>query len=269
MDGEASRAGRGRAGGPSALPGRIAPPVVTATLLAAAWELWTRLAAVPVYILPAPSRVLERLLGDFGRFAANGGLTLLEAAAGFLLGSAVALAAASVMAQSRALERGLYPIAVLVKVTPMVAIAPLFVIWFGFNPLPIVLVAAIITFFPVMVNAHIGLRSVSPGALEVFRSVDASRWEIFFRLRAPGSLPYLFAGFRTAIPLSVIGAFVGEFFGGSRGLGGLMFVAYHDLDMPTLFSAIFVLAFIGIGLTVVASYVERRVLFWHESFLTP
>ena len=246
----------------------LAPPAVALTMLAVAWEVWTRLADVPVYILPAPLVVIERLTGDIGHFMANGALTLLEALAGFLLGSAVAIAAASLMAQSRFVERSLFPVAVLVKVTPVVALAPLFVIWFGFSPLPIVLVAAIITFFPVLVNAHTGLRSMSPGALDIFRSVHASRSEIFLRLRVPGSLPYLFSAFRIAIPLSVIGAFVGEFFGGNRGLGGLMFVAYHNLDMPTLFSAIFVLAFIGISLTVITSYAERRVLFWHDSFLS-
>ena len=246
----------------------VAPAAVALTTLAVAWELWTRLADVPVYILPAPLVVLERLLGDIGHFMANGALTLLEAMAGFLLGSAEAIGAASLMAQSRFVERSLFPLAVLVKVTPIVALAPLFVIWFGFSPLPIVLIAALITFFPVLVNAHTGLRSVSPGALDIFRSVHASRSEIFLRLRVPSSLPYLFSAFRIAIPLSVIGAFVGEFFSGSRGLGGLIFVAYHDLDMPTLFSAIFVLAFIGISLTILTSYAERRVLFWHDSFLS-
>ena len=169
------------------------------------------------------------------------------------------------MAHSRVLERSLFPLAVLVKVTPIVAVAPLLVIWLGFGSLPIALIAALITFFPVLVNAMSGLRSVNPGALDFFHSLHASRKEIFFRLRVPSSLPYLFAAFRIAIPLSVIGAVVGEYFSANRGLGSVVIVAHNNLDMPTLFSAILSLAFIGISLTIATPYLERRVLFWHES----
>ena len=159
------------------------------------------------------------------------------------------------------------PLAVLVKVTPIVAVAPLFVIWFGFGSAPKVMIAALITFFPVMVNALAGLRSVNPGALDFFHSMQAPRRQVYFKLRAPSALPYLFAAFRIAIPLSVIGAVVGEWFSGDRGLGSVIIVAHNNLDMPTLFSAVLTLAFIGICLMVLLSYVEKRVLFWHESVL--
>ena len=244
------------------------PPAVAVAVLLVLWETWTRVAGVPVYIVPSPVVVLQRLVEDLGVFAWHGAITLLEAMGGFLLGSAVAISAATVMAYSRLMERSLYPLAVLVKVTPVVAVAPLFVIWFGFGSPPKVLIAALITFFPVMVNALTGLRSVNPGALDFFRSVQASRTEVYLKLRGPSSLPYLFAGFRIAVPLSVIGAVVGEWFTGDRGLGSVIIVAHNNLDMPTLFSAIAVLAFIGIGLTMLVSYVERRVLFWHESFIS-
>ena len=194
----------------------------------------------------------------------------LEATAGFALGTLVALAGATAMAHSRLMERALFPVAVLVKVTPLVAYAPLFVIWFGFGSMPKVLVAALITFFPVLVNAMIGFRSVSPETLDLLRSLRASNREIFLKLRVPGSLPYLFAAFRISIPLSVIGATVGEYFGGGdRGLGSVIVVAHYDLDMPTLFSAGLTLAIIGIGLTILTAYAERRVLFWHDSSIVP
>lgn len=241
------------------------PPAVALALLAGAWELWTRAADVPEYILPGPFAILTRLFGDLGFFARHGGITLWEAMAGFALGGAVAMTGATAMAHSKFLERSLFPLAVLVKVTPIVAVAPLFVIWFGFGSFPKVLIAALITFFPVLVNAMVGLRSVDPGALDFFRSLHASKSEIFFKLRVPSSLPYLFAAFRISIPLSVIGAVVGEWFSGDRGLGSVIIVAHNDLLMPTLFSAVLTLAFIGISLTILTSYVERRVLFWHES----
>ena len=245
--------------------GYTLPPGVALALLAIGWELWTRIADVKVYIVPPPSTVLERLFADIAYFAHHGGITLWEAMAGFAVGAAVAFSAATIMAHSRLMERSLFPLAVLIKVTPIVAYAPLFVIWFGFGWAPNVLVAALICFFPVLVNAMIGLRSVNPEALDFFHSLSASTGEIFLKLRLPSSLPYLFAAFRISIPLSVIGATVGEWFSGDRGMGSVIVVAYHNLDTPTLFSAMLTLAFIGISLTMLTSYAERRMLFWHES----
>lgn len=240
---------------------------MAALVLMMGWELWVRLADMPVYIVPGPLTVLRRLFGDVGFFAGHGATTLMEAGAGFFLGSLVAVVAATLMAHSRMLERILLPLGVVVKVTPIVAIAPLFVIWFGFGSTPKILIAAIITFFPVMVNANVGLRAVDPGALDLFRSLHASRVEILLKLRAPSSLPYLFAAFRIAVPLSVIGAVVGEWFTGDQGLGSVIIVAHNDLDTPTLFAAIFSLAIIGVSLTLTTFYVEKRMLFWHDSFL--
>ena len=246
----------------------VLPPAIALGLAAAVCEAWTRLANVPTYIFPAPSAVAARLAGDAGYFAVHGAVTVLEAAAGFALGSAIAVALGVAMSYSRTAERTLLPIALLVKVTPVVAVAPLFVIWFGFGSGPKVLIAALITFFPVMVNTLIGLRSVSPGALDLLRSLDASDLEILLKLRAPSALPYLFAAFRIAVPLSVIGAVVGEWFTGDRGLGSVIIVAHNNIDMPTLFAAVVTLAVIGVTLTAILAYAERKVLFWHESFIT-
>lgn len=232
---------------------------------AVVWEIWVRVAGVPEYILPAPSLILERLVQDIGFFSKHGGITLGEALGGFLLGALGAIFAATIMAHSRFLERSIFPLAVVVKVTPVVAIAPLFVIWFGFGSFPKILIASLITFFPVLVNALTGLRAVRPEPLEFFRSVAASRREIYWKLRLPGALPYLFAAFRISVPLSVIGAVVGEWFSGDRGLGSVIIVAHNNLDMPTLFSAIVTLAMIGVGLTILTWYLEKRILFWHES----
>ncbi len=241
------------------------PPAAALTLVGVAWEVWTRVSNTPEYIVPTPTRVVARLVGDVGFFAGHGAVTLGEAIAGFLLGAAVALVGATLMAHSRVIERSLFPLAILVKVTPVVAVAPLFVIWFGFGPVPKVLIASLITFFPVLVNGVTGFRSVDRGALDFLRSLRATRREVFIRLRVPSHMPYLFAAFRVSIPLSVIGAVVGEWFSADRGLGSVIIVAHSNLDMVTLFAAIFALSFIGIVLTVMVMVVERRVLFWHES----
>lgn len=230
-----------------------------------AWEAVVRVASVPVYLLPAPSSIVERLVSRWALFATNGWTTLLEALAGFTLGGFVAFLLATVMAHSRLAERVLYPLALLVKVTPIVAVAPLFVIWFGFGPLPKIIIAALITFFPMLVNALAGLRSANPEALDFLRSVGASTVEIFLTVLAPGSLPYLFAAARVAVPLSLIGAVVGEWWGASEGLGRIIFLANTNLDMPTLFAAVVVLTLLGIALTSLLAVTERWALRWHES----
>ncbi|MBM3933805.1 MAG: ABC transporter permease [SAR202 cluster bacterium] len=243
----------------------VAAPVAAVLAVLAVWEIWVRLSGTPVYVVPAPSDIAARLMDRPGHFARHGAVTLAEAAAGFALGCAASVAAATVMAHSRAAERTLYPLALLVKVTPVIAVAPLFVIWFGFGSFPKVLIAALITFFPVLVSAIAGFRSVNSGALDFMRSVSASTVEIFLKLRLPSALPYLFAAFRITVPLAVIGAVVGEWFTGDRGLGSVIIVAHNNIDMPTLFAAIVVLAAIGVALTALTAYAEGRTLFWHES----
>lgn len=263
----ASIHGRGRslAGGIAAFARAASIPFAAASVCVIAWGVSVRLLGVPEYIVPSPSAVGSRLFGDLGYFAFHGMITLMESLGGFALGSAAAIAAAVAMAHARILERIIYPIALLVKVTPIVAVAPLFVIWFGLGSFPKIMIAALITFFPVMVNVFVGLKSVNPTTLEFFRLLDAGRLQILLKLRAPSALPYLFAAFRIAVPLSVIGAVVGEWFTGDRGLGSVIIVAHHNIDTPTLFSAVAVLAVIGLGLTGLTALAERRLLFWHES----
>ena len=240
-------------------------PIITLLAVGVAWEISVRASGVAEYLVPTPSAVWSRLSGDLAYFLFHGLITLYEALGGFAMGTLVAVIAAGVMAHSRLFERTVYPIALLIKVTPIVAIAPLFVIWFGFGSFPKMMIAALITFFPVMVNTFIGLRSVNPTTLDLFRLLDANEAQVLIKLRVPSALPYLFAAFRIAVPLSVIGAVVGEWFTGDRGLGSVIIVAHHNIDMPTLFSAIAVLACIGLGLTGITALVERRVLFWHDS----
>jgi len=243
----------------------VLPAAVGIGLALSAWEAWVRLRQIKVYLVPAPSRVAERLADEPLFFVEEGLKTLEGALLGFALGSFVAILLATVMAQSRYLERGIFPLAILVKVTPIVAIAPLLTIWFGFGLMPKVFIAGLIVFFPITVNALVGFRSVNPNALALLESLSASRMEVFLRLRLPSSLPYLFAAFRVAIPMSVIGAVVAEWFSGDRGLGSVIYIANNNLDMPTAFAGISTLALLGVGLFLLMTAIERRVLFWHES----
>ena len=244
----------------------VVPPALALTAAILFWELWVRWKDVSIIVVPPPSAVWERFWDDPTFFWREGGYTLYEATLGLLLGSAIAVALAVLMAHSRLAERTLFPLAIIVKVTPLVAVAPVLVILLGFGTTPKIIVAALLSFFPTLVNAVTGFRDVNPGALEFLRSLRASSWQVFWKLRLPSALPYLFAALKVTYPLALIGAVVAEWFTGDRGLGLVIFVANYNLDTPTLFAAIGVLALTGIALNVLLSLAERRLLFWHESF---
>jgi len=231
--------------------------------IAVVLEVWSRAFQVPSYLLPAPSAVAARMATDAGLLAREGGITLSEAAAGFVIGTSVAFALATVMAWSRPLERTLFPLAILVKLTPIVAVAPLFTLWFGFGTAPKVAIAALITFFPMLVNSFVGLRSADLQEVAFLETLGASGREIFRHLRVPSALPYLFSGARISLNLALIGAVIGEWTGADRGLGRVIFVANANLDLTILFGAVLVLAAIGIAANALVGAAERRVLHWH------
>jgi NitT/TauT family transport system permease protein len=209
--------------------------------------------------------VLDRLRDEPSFFVGEGLVTLYEAVLGLACGGSIAILAAVAMAHSRLVERTLFPIAILIKVTPIVAIAPLLAIWFGFGLAPRVVIAALISFFPVLVNTITGLRSTNPDALAFLVSIHASSLEVFLKLRLPSSLPYLFAALKVSMPLALIGAVVAEWFSADEGLGLVIFASNAQLDTPTLFAAVTVLAVMGVILNLALSLLERAVLFWHES----
>lgn len=244
----------------------VLPPLIFFVLLISAWEIYVTVREIPEIIMPRPSSILGRLFEDPGYFfIENGLLTFSEALLGFTVGAVAALLVAAVMARSVALERSIFPLAVIVKATPLIVIAPLLIIWFGYTIYPKVIMAALLCFFPILVNTIIGLRSVDPTSLEFFHSVAASEWEIMRRLRVPHSMPYVLSGFKTAVSLAVIGAVIAEWSGAGEGLGRVIYIQAAHLDQKSVFAGIVVLAIMGILLTGVVTLLERTLLFWHES----
>ena len=241
------------------------PPLLVVALVLAAWEAWIRAREIPEYLAPAPTAVAGALVADPARFLEAGAVSLQHALGGLVLGAGSAFLLGVAMAHSRRIERAIYPLALLVKVTPIVAVAPLLIIWLGFGDGPKYVVAGLITFFPMLVNAVTGLRSIDPAAHDYFRAMHASRWQTLRLLRLPASLPYVFAALRISIPLALIGAVVAEWMSADSGVGQLIVIAHGDYDTPALFGAIVVLAVIGVALTAAVALIERRLLFWHES----
>jgi NitT/TauT family transport system permease protein len=229
------------------------------------WEVGVSLFQLPIYILPAPTSIVKTLIENLSLYAGSSLITLEEALAGLALGLIAGASTAILLGMWPRLERGVMTLAILVKSTPLVAIAPLLTIWLGFGMVPKILITSLLSFFPVLVNVLSGLRSTDAAILDTFRSWNANRWEIFLHARAPSALPHLFAALKVTAPLALIGAVVAEWTGASGGLGRIMWLAYANLNLPFLFGAVFILAAMGIILYGLVILIERKVIFWEET----
>jgi NitT/TauT family transport system permease protein len=237
-----------------------------------AWELIVRIFEVPSYLVPSPYQVTKALMrGIFmSPFARDGywlhaGYTLAAALIGFAAGSTAGIVIGTIISQSREIEAVLKPYIVAFQSLPKVALAPIIVIWFGFGISSKVVICALLTFFPLMVNSLEGFKSVDNDRIELMRSLSATRWQIFRLVSFPSALPFIFAGLDMAIVYSIIGAIVGEFIGGRDGLGVLIVSMNYALDMAGAFSVFIVLSIMGITLSAILNVIRHRVLFWAPS----
>ena len=236
------------------------PLIVLLTLLL--WTLLVRLGDYPTFILPGPGDVYKKLalvLSD-GLLWRHARITLTEIGGGLALGLSAATVLGYGMAKSRALERFLAPYIVASQSIPIVALAPLLVIWFGTGRLSKVLVCALTIFFPMLVNTIVGVRSVDPDLAALMRSLKATRWQTFAMLEVPSALPMLLGGLKVSVTLSVIGAVVGEFVAADRGLGFLINVARGNFDTPLMFVALLTLVVMALLLYLVVVLAESLLL---------
>ena len=253
---------------------RIAAPALVGVLFLAIWQALVASLEIPVYVLPSPLRVAQALVEDRGLLFGSLLITLKIAVAAFVLAVVLGVLAAFIFVQSRWLELSLFPYAVLLQVTPVVAIAPLIIIWVDNMQLALVICATIVAVFPVISNTTLGLRSVDTGLLDLFRLYKAGRWQVLMRLRVPSALPHFFGGMRIASGLALIGAVVSEFIAGTGGnAGGLAYqilIAGFQLNIPRLFAALFLIAMAGVLLFMSMVWLSRVSLRqWHESEISP
>ena len=243
------------------------PAALLFLLVLVVWQLAVVLFDVPAYIIPSPTEIAGELVIEGPELMADLGWTMLEAVLGFLVGSSVAIITAIVFVHVPIVERAAFPWAIVLQTVPIIAIAPLLTIWFGFTLVPKVAIAAIICFFPVLVNTTRGLRSVSGEAFELMSVLSASKRQVLWRLRVPSSLPYVFAGLRIAATLSVIGAIVAEFTGSDRGIGYVIVQASYRLDTRLMFAAIVLSCLGGILFFSFIGWLERSALRWPDARL--
>jgi ABC-type nitrate/sulfonate/bicarbonate transport system permease component len=243
-------------------------PLAVVVLALAAWELaarWDLIAdalSIEPFLIPAPSDIAEALWNDRELLAEDGWVTLREILLGFGLALVAGLAFATALHLSDTLRRAFYPLLVASQTVPIIVIAPILVVWFGFGITPKLVIIALICFFPITVNALDGLRSVDPDLIKLMRTLDASRLRTFMRGEAPSALPYAFSGAKVAVAVAVIGAVFGEWSGADSGLGHLMLQSSAQLETARLFAAVVVLSAFAIGLFGLLSLLERRVAWW-------
>ncbi|MCZ8044879.1 MAG: ABC transporter permease [Beijerinckiaceae bacterium] len=243
---------------------RLASALLLVVLLAG-WEAWCRLGRVPALIVPAPSAVFATLWSEIasGRLLPHLAVTATEMTLGLALGCAVGLATGILLAEAPVLRRLLHPYIVASQVVPKLALGPLFIVWFGFGLTPTIVITALICFFPLMENTLTGLSQVDSGRRELFRMLGASRLQTLLRLKLPGALPVILAGFRVAVVLALVGAVVGEFIGGRAGLGASIIAAQSVMDSSLMFALFIVITLLGMAFYQAALLIERRLLRHH------
>ncbi len=241
---------------------RMAPTLLLIAMILALWEGTARLFHLPTFVLPAPSIIASVLVHRQDALFAASWVTAEEVLYGFILSGVVGIAVALVIARFDAFGRALYPLVVLFQTVPKIALAPLFILWFGYDLQPKVALIVVIAFFPVALDMLAGLQSVDQNLVILMRSVGATRTEILRRVQIPNSLPHLMSGLKIAVTLSVIGAIVGEFAGASAGLGYMIQFASTQMEAPLVFAALVEVSVLGLVFFYAVEAIEHRFIIW-------
>lgn len=235
-------------------------PLLTLVVLVVAWEVGVKISGVPRFLLPAPSAIAESMVENWELLIRNAGVTLLETLVGFVLSVVVGIVLAVVMVMWPLAGAAIFPIMVASQVIPKVAIAPLMVVWIGTGVTTASLIAFVMAFFPIVVNATLGMKSVNSSSIDMLNSMRASRWQVFRYLRFPNAIPHIMTGLQLAVAFAIVGAIVGEFVGSESGLGYLLIVAQGNLRTELLFADLVVLTAMGLILYYGVELVGRFIL---------
>jgi NitT/TauT family transport system permease protein len=266
-------AARGGDAGVKAFLIKVIPPSLILFVGLAAWEIAVRASEMPVYILPGPVAIVQALVTDWSTLYPSLLVTLAITAGALTAATVLGVAIAVLFAQSKWIELSFFPYAVILQVTPVVAIAPLIIIWVKHPLTALVVCATIVALFPIISNTILGLRSVNPGLVNLFRMNKASRWQTLVKLRIPSAAPYFFGGLRISSGLALIGAVVAEFVAGtggtSAGLAYQILQAGYQINIPRLFAALLLITVTGVALFLLMVLLSKLALGdWHESEVT-
>lgn len=240
-------------------------PIFLIAIILVGWDLAVRIFHIPPYLIPGPSLVVMELVGQWPMLLRETLPTFYATMGGFLLSALIGIPVAMMIAGSRTVESYLYPILVFSQSVPKIAVAPLFVVWFGFGIFPKIISAFLLGFFPVVVATVIGLKSIDTEMLDLARSMRAGPLRTFWRVRLPFALPSIFGGLKVSITLAVVGAVVGEFVGANSGIGYVLQTANGNFDLPLMFAALFILSVMGVILFMLLDLIEHMSIPWHAS----
>jgi NitT/TauT family transport system permease protein len=243
-------------------------PLITALVLVSVWHLSVSLAGVPSYILPEPGAVGRALwygLAAKGSYWPHVGFTVKSVIVGYAIGCAAAVFLGVLLSESRTAEMFLFPYVIAMQSVPKIALAPLIIVWFGYDLMSKVVMVALICFFPIFVNTMVGVRSADRDLVDLYRSFSAGRLSILWNVKLPSAVGHIFAGLQIAQVLALIGAIVAEFSGSRMGLGYLIQSATVNLDVAMVFAIVMILATIGISGTQLIRFAHRRLVFWEKA----
>jgi NitT/TauT family transport system permease protein len=240
-------------------------PLAGIFVFLAVWQAAVALLQVPAYLLPAPTEIIRVFIDEFPKLAFHGWITAYEMLLGYALAVVIAIPLAIAITSSSRFDRFVMPQMLFFQVVPKVAIAPLFLVWFGVGAMPKILIAFLISFFPIVIDAAVGLRSMSAEMNDLARSMGASKMQVFTQFRLPTSLPYLFSGLKVAATLAVAGAVVGEFVGADKGLGYLLMVTGTNLETAMVFATLAMLTLLGLVFFYAVEFLETLLIPWHVS----
>lgn len=239
-------------------------PVLSFTLLLLGWQYGVPLLKIPEYILPIPSAFFERLWLDRLLIFEHTLVTMQEIVLGFLMAAVISVPLGYIIVSIRILEKAVYPVIVFFQLVPKIAIAPLFVVWFGFGLFPKVLLTFLLCFFPTLVASMTGFRALDERVLYLTRSMGATAWQTFRYVRVPSALVYIFSGLKVSAVFAATGAIVGEFVGANSGLGYLLLRGTSFLDMPLIFACLVALSVVGIFFSYIVDAVEVLLMPWQR-----
>ena len=237
-------------------------PVVVIGLFLLLWELSVKLLGVRAIILPAPSTILDVIVTRYDLLLTHLWPSLYLTVLGFLLSVVGGIAVAILITYSKIMREGVYPIIVMSQVIPKISIAPLFIVWFGTGIMPSLLLAFLVAFFPMTINAAMGFQSIDEEIHRMARAFMGSRWQVFWKIRLPNALPYIFAGMKISITLAIIGVIVSEFVASQEGIGYLIKLAGGLLDTPLMMAAITILSIAGLALYGLIAQAESKAIYW-------
>ncbi|MGH2341080.1 ABC transporter permease [Segnochrobactraceae bacterium EtOH-i3] len=237
-------------------------PWVIVIGLFVAWEVACRVFAIPVFVLPAPSQVVESIIRWWNPILDNSAQTLMTTVIGFGFAVAFGLFLGVVLGSSSVIYNGVYPVLIGFNSIPKVAIVPILVIWFGIGTVPAVITAFLISFFPIVVNVSTGIATVEPELRDVLRALGASRTDIILKVGLPRAMPYFFASLKIAITVAFVGSILSETVASNSGIGHLMITASSRFDVPLVFAGVLITAFMGVAMYAIANLIERRMTGW-------